>query len=128
MIHLLALGDGEAVPGSGDDFDGDGLSNGLEYFTGSDPSDERGALPVISWVAEGEDGNRYLYLQVAQNAHAVEGQEVVPEFSYNLVDWIAFPEGHEITDLDFITGKRVRFLEPVDTTETIFIRLKLSDK
>ena len=67
------------------------------------------------------------YLQVAQNVHSVEGQEVMPQFSYNLKDWISFPEGHEITDLDFRTGKLVRYLEPIDSTETIFIRLLLSD-
>ena len=128
MRQLLELGENEAVPESEDDLDGDGLTNGLEFFTGSNPEDDGDSIPVVSWVAEADDGNRYLYLQVAQNAHALEGQEVIPQFSYNLEDWISFPEGHEIIDLEFSTGKMVRYLEPVDSTETIFIRLLLSDE
>ncbi|QXD23144.1 beta-propeller domain-containing protein [Opitutia bacterium ISCC 51] len=127
MTQLLGLGEGDNVPESAGDLDGDGVSNGFEFLTGSNPEDDQDVLPIVSWVAEGEDGERYLYLQVAQNVHSVEGQEVMPQFSYNLKDWISFPEGHEITDLDFRTGKLVRYLEPIDSTETIFIRLLLSD-
>ena len=127
MRQILDLGEGEMVPESSGDLDQDGVVNGLEFFTGSNPADYQDQFPVVSWVAEGEDGNRYLHLLVAQNAHAVDGQEVTPQFSYNLEDWISFPEGHEMTDLEFSTGKLVRYLEPVDSTETIFIRLMLSD-
>ena len=127
MRQILELGEGEEVPNSSGDLDQDGLVNGLEFFTGSNPDDGRDQLPLVSWVSEGEDGNRYLYLLLTQNAHTVEAQEVIPQFSYNLQDWISFPEGHEMTDLDFSTGKLVRYLEPVDSTETIFIRLMLSD-
>lgn len=127
MRQQLELGENEVIPDSEDDLDGDGLSNGLEFFTGSNPEDDQDSLPVVSWVSEAEDGNRYLYLQVAQNVHALEGQELIPQFSYNLADWISFPEGHEVMDLEFSAGKLVRYLEPVDSTETIFIRLKLSD-
>lgn len=127
MRQFLQLDESDPVPSSESDLDEDGLTNGLEFLTGSNPNDESESLPVKSWVERDEDGNRYLYLLIAQNAHALEGQEVVPQFSYNLQDWISFPEGHEITDLEFSTGKLVRYLEPVESTETIFIRLSLSD-
>ena len=119
----LQLDPGDSIPDGSDDSDGDGLSNSLEYFTGSDPGTGFDAIFVESWIAEGVDGNRYIHLRLPVNLQASGNDEFQPQYSYDLNNWHSLPEAFDITNEPFDPAYTVRYLEPVGTESNLFIRV-----
>jgi hypothetical protein len=128
MRQVFELNEEDPVPLSEDDSDGDGLSNGFEYFVGTHPGNQLDAIPIESWVSEELSGNRYLNLRMPYNFHATEGVSLIPQFSYDLKNWATLPESFAIEDEVFNPAHLVRYLEPVGSEGEVFIRLLLSSE
>ncbi len=63
----LNLGENEGVPSMDEDQDGDGLSNGLEFLTGSNPGDSGDTSPIEIGTRFGSDGYRYVVFRWNKN-------------------------------------------------------------
>jgi DNA-binding beta-propeller fold protein YncE len=107
--------------GPGDDPDGDGIPNLLEYALGLDPSlANRAALPLGETLFTG--GQAYLMLEVGKNAAATDVQLIV-ESSADLLSWNSGP-GHTVILEETASLLRVRDAVPVSESARRFLRLR----
>jgi hypothetical protein len=107
----------------GDDPDGDGIANLMEYvLAGGDPERcDRGILPM-SWIMN--DGNRnYLALTVRKKP-AAGGVSCMVESSGNLADWNA-GSGHTVVVSETADTLIVRDSKAMDAASQRFLRLKV---
>ena len=124
--QALNLGVNDPVPSSEEDIDGDGLSNGLEFFAGSHPGNKLDTIPVESWISSDTEDSRFLHLRFAANPHASDSMVITPQYSTNLNDWVTFPDAFEEIEEPFNPEKLLRYVEPISSNENLFFRLVLS--
>ncbi|MCB1124218.1 MAG: hypothetical protein KJT03_21890, partial [Verrucomicrobiae bacterium] len=127
MRQVMQLGEQAEIPSAELDTDGDGLSNAWEYFTGSHPGEKSERLAMMSWTDSDENGGHNLYLGLPYNLHAANSMSAIPQFSYDLDNWADFPEGFESLASDFSLMQVFRMVEPVETLEDLFVRLRVID-
>jgi hypothetical protein len=117
------LGENDEVPSMDEDSDGDGLSNGLEFLTGSNPGDVGDASPIESWTTFDSGGSRYVFFRWDRNLSASGEGELVPQYSDDLENWAIEPGMFETSQDLFSTSSVVRYIEPLGIREQRFFRL-----
>ncbi len=115
----------EGQDGPGDDPDGDGVSNLVEYALGGDPAvPDRTPLPVQGF--EIENGDRFLSLAVNRNPEST-GVNLVVEVSSDLETWDSGPE-HTTVLVDTASERVVRDNAAVTGADRRFIRLRVVEE
>ena len=117
------LGENDGVPSMDEDSDGDGLSNGLEFLTGSNPGDVGDASPIESWTTFDSEGSRYVFFRWDRNLSASGEGELVPQYSDDLENWAIEPGMFETSQDLFSTSSVIRYIEPLGIREQRFFRL-----
>jgi hypothetical protein len=113
---------GDTAPG--DDPDGDGIVNLMEYALADGYPDfsDRAILPLVSTVTDGDQ--QYLALTVRKNPYANDISWLV-EVSGDLVDWNA-GDGHTVVISDTADILIVRDTTPLGGSACRFLRLKVA--
>jgi len=124
--EALSLGESDSLPAMAEDYDGDGLSNGFEFYTGSDPGDSGDAFPIESRVTLDSDGSRHITFRLNENPSAADGMYLVPQYSDDLQNWVTAPGMFETSQEVFSTAPRVKYLEPLGVREKRFFRIIIS--
>ncbi len=121
----LDLGENEDIPSMVEDNDGDGLSNGLEFLTGSNPDDSGDASPIESWTTIDSAGFRYVVFRWNKNLSASSDSDLVPQYSDDLESWATAPGMFETSHDMFSTSSVIRYIEPLGVRDRRFFRLVL---
>lgn len=126
--QILNLEGGESTPSMTDDLDGDGLTNGLEFFTGSHPGDSRDTSAIESWTTLDSLGSRYVSFRLSKNPSASGDLHLIPQFSDDLGNWQSVPGMFEISNDLFSTSPVIKYLEPLGVRDKLFFRVVLSSE
>jgi hypothetical protein len=122
MRDALGLAPGASVPAASEDSDSDGLTNGWEYHTGSNPGDPASAARMRSLVAVDDDGDRCFRAVIFVNPHAIGTMQ--PEMSSDAVDWAPNAD-IRITSIPFSSSVDLRI--PADVRSRAFLRVTFFD-
>lgn len=139
FVKSVTVGDGfadwiatfdlpEGERGAGDDPDGDGIDNLLEYALGGNPAvANRDLLPVIGVESEGDSA--YLSIGYSKNALAT-GIDYVVEVSADLVNWDSNETnpGATVMVLEDAGSAIVRDATPISDANRRFIRLRIVER
>ncbi|MDB4712128.1 beta-propeller domain-containing protein [Verrucomicrobiales bacterium] len=113
---------GLPVPSADMDSDGDGISNLIEFYTGTSPNDSVSAARPSVNIIEDEIGNKYFVWKIIPSPSA-DGVNMYFEISHDLINWQKAEKFVKRQKYGPVISARL--VETIDSRRSTYLRLRL---